>query len=255
MAKIFLSYPVLGKPELNSVFSVYQSILSCHKHQVRLYMNLNDSLIQRVRNCHVSAFLNEFPECDYFMSIDSDLNILNAYPNNNIFSKLIDHDKDFVGGLYAIKKPGVKRSSSIAMDGSNPEFDSGLKEMRWLSSGCWCIKRSAIEKMYNAYKDELLYDGDDNFSGKKVIGLYNCMLYDVTKEDFPNNSQVPFRKLLSEDWSLCERWKQIGGKIYADTSIVLNHIGSYDYTLWDVEVVKSQKSNVPPAGFNLPKGN
>lgn len=256
MANIFLSVPILGKPELKHMYSMYQAILSCTNHKVRLYFNENDSLISRVRNVHMSVFLNEFPECDYFMSLDSDIEIINAYPNNNIFTKLIAHDKDFVGGLYAIKKPGVRRSSSITMDGTLPGFDTGLKEMRWLSSGCWCIKRSAVEKMVNAYP-ELAYDGDDNASGKKIYGLYIPMLYDLKENDFPS-IQLPFRKYLSEDWSWCERWKNIGGKIYADTSIVLKHIGKCDYTIWDVEVVRSSSAplqrsnvNVPPPGFDL----
>lgn len=249
MARIFLSVPILGKPCLQMIYSMYQAILSCPEHKVRVYFNQNDSLISRVRNVHMSVFLNEFAECDYFMSLDSDIEIVNSYPNNNIFSKLIAHDKDFVGGLYAIKKPGVRRCSSITMDGRPPEFDAGLTEMRWLSSGCWCIKRSAVEKMVKAYP-ELAYDGDDNASGKKIHGLYIPMLYDLKEGDFPN-IPLPFRKYLSEDWSFAERWKTIGGKIYADTSIVLKHIGEHNYTLWDVEVVKTQKPNLPPPGFDL----
>jgi hypothetical protein len=172
------------------------------------------------------------------MSIDSDIEIVNSYPNNNIFTKLLSHNLDFVGGLYAIKKPGVRRSSSITMSGKVAEFDSGLVEMRWLSTGCWCLHRSVVEKMVAAYP-ELDYDGDDNASGKKVHGLYIPMLYDLKEGDFPN-IQLPFKKYLSEDWSFAERWKKIGGKIYADTSVVLKHIGKTDYTLWDVEVVKTQ---------------
>lgn len=249
MAKIFLSYPVLGRPELNSLMSVYQAILSCPQHQVRLYANLNDSLISRVRNVHTSAFYNDFPDCDYFFSIDSDINIVNAYSNNNIFSKLIAHDLDFVGGLYAIKKQGTKRCSSITMDGKNPEFNTGLVEMRWLSSGCWCIKRSVIKKMIEAYPEDR-YNGDDNASGKMVYNFYDTMLYDLKPNDF-QGVQLPFRKKLSEDWGFCEKWKAIGGKIYADSSLVLHHIGSCNYDLFDVEVVKTQKPVPPPAGYDL----
>jgi len=196
------------------------------------------------------------------MSLDSDIEIVNAFPNNNIFTKLLSHDVDFCGGLYAIKKPGVRRSSSITMDGQNPDFDTGLIEMRWLSTGCWCLKRSAVEKMVLAYP-ELDYDGDDNASGKKIHGLYIPMLYDLKDGDFPN-IKLPFRKYLSEDWSFAERWKRIGGKIYADTSIVLRHIGKTDYNMWDVNVVKTEIPNqnglpnkipqLPQPGFDLQKG-
>jgi hypothetical protein len=256
MAKIFLSVPILGKPELKMMYSMYQAILSAPQHRVRLYFNENDSLISRVRNVHISSFLNDFKECDYFMSLDSDIEILNAYVNNNIFSKLVACNLDFVGGLYALKKPGAKKSSSIAIDGLVPQFDTGIKEIKWLSSGCWCIKRSVVEKMVEAYPD-LAYDGDDNASGKKIYGLYIPMLYDMKVGDI-GSSQSPetklaFRKYLSEDWSFCERWRAIGGKIYADTSIVLKHIGKIDYSLFDVELIKSTKPVLPSPGFDLEK--
>jgi len=256
MAKIFLSVPILGRPELKFIYSMYQAILSCAKtHQVRVYFNENDSLISRVRNVHMSAFLNDFKDCDYFMSIDSDIEIVNAYANNNIFIKLLSHNLDFVGGLYALKKPEARRCSSISADGVLPEFDSGLKEMKWLSSGCWCIKRSAAEKMVSAYP-ELMYDGDDNASGKKVCGLYIPYLYDVKPDDFGTKKLVaPYRKYLSEDWAFCQRWKEIGGKIYADTSIYLKHLGTKEYTLWDLEVKKVAAplagEILPPPGFDL----
>jgi hypothetical protein len=42
MAKIFLSVPVLGRPDLKMMYSMYQAILSCAGHQVRVYFNQND---------------------------------------------------------------------------------------------------------------------------------------------------------------------------------------------------------------------
>ena len=78
MAKVFLSIPVLDRPELKMLYSVYQAMLTDQGHQVRIYFNENDSLISRVRNVHLSVFLNEFTDCEYFVSIDSDLEILNS---------------------------------------------------------------------------------------------------------------------------------------------------------------------------------
>ena len=187
------------------------------------------------------------------MSIDSDIEILNHTSNNNIFDKLIAHDKDFVGGLYSIKKPGTNKCSSIPMDENMEfEFNTGLREMKWLSSGCWCLKRSAVEKMVEAYP-ELEYDGDDNASGKNVYGLYIPFIYDFSKE---YNKKKPFKKYLSEDWAACQRWRQLGGKIWADTSMVLRHHGKIDYTLFPVEfkyVNKFDLPTPPPPGFNLEK--
>lgn len=246
MANIFLSVPVLGRPELKMMYSMYQAILSS-QHRVRVYFNENDSLISRVRNVHLSAFYNDYTDCDYFCSLDSDIQIHNCSSQDNIFDNLIANDVDFCGGVYSIKKPGPSRCSSIAKNGEMPEeANNGLVEMKWLSSGCWCIKRSAIEKLINAYP-ELHYDGDDNASGKKIYGLYIPMIYDLKEDDFTNKEDIklPFRKYLSEDWSLCQRWLDLKGKIYADTSIVLKHIGKIDY------VFLKEKSELPPAGYDL----
>jgi len=229
MAKIFLSVPILGKPELKMIYSTYQAILSS-SHQVRIYFNENDSLISRVRNVHISTFLYDFPEYDYFMSLDSDIEVLNAYKTNNIFSKLVAHDLEFVGGLYSIKKQGQTKCSSILIDPKDVQFNSGVVEVRWLSSGCWCIKRSVVEKMAAAYP-ELTYNGDDNAAGKTIHGLYIPMIYDLRVGEF--GSDKPFRKYLSEDWSfpvhphteiLCEdfQWKKIKNLHKGETVIAFD---------------------------------
>jgi hypothetical protein len=213
----------------------------------------------------MSVFLNEYPDYDYFCSIDSDIEIVNCYATNNIFTKLIEADKDFVGGLYALKQhENEPRCSSIPLsediNRSNIPFNKGLIEMLWLSAGCWMIKRSVLEKMVSAYP-ELTYVGDDNMAGKTIHGLCNPAIFDVD-----SNGQK-FKKLLSEDWAFCRRWKDIGGSIYADTSIVLKHLGKMPYSLWNVEVVSKKRdgvqtpgqpriinetrSSLPPAGFDL----
>lgn len=248
MAKIFLSVPILEKPDFKMIYSTYQAILSCREHQVRLYVNENDSLISRIRNVHISTFLNDYPDYEYFCSIDSDIEIVNCFSSNNIFSKLIAADKDFIGGLYALKqheKPPM--CSSIPMDDSlnrsTIPFNKGIIEMMWLSSGCWMIKRSVLEKMVSKYP-ELTYVGDDNVAGKKIHGLCIPAIFEIE-----NNGQR-FKKYLSEDWALCKRWTDIGGKIHADTSIVLRHLGKIPYQLWNVEVVS--KKEEPKIEKHLP---
>ena len=235
MAKILVSYPVLGRPNMRSMQSLYSAINSCKEHDVVIHSSENDSMISRVRNVHISTFINDYPECDYFVSIDSDLEIVNRFWNNNIFTKLVSHGAKFVGGLYSLKKDGESISSSVPMDrNQKPDFDSGLIPMLWLSTGCWCLHRSAIEKMIDTYPD-LTYDGDDNMSNKKIFGLYIPMLKTLHLKD------KRVTKYLSEDWSFCERWRELGGQIFADTSIVLKHYGEKPFNLWETEVVVQRK--------------
>lgn len=234
MAKIFLSMPVAGNPELQTMCSLFLSIATS-KHQVLLHTTENDSLISRIRNSHISIFWNEYKDCDYFFSLDSDLEIVDAH-KINIFDQLISHDKEFIGGLYALKNHSEKKCSSFTITGHNKiAHNIGVIEMLWLSTGCWCLKRSVVEKMIQAYP-ELIYNGDGVMSNKKVYGLYIPFIKDLGDG---------VKKYLSEDWAFADRWKSIGGKIYADTSIVLRHIGKYPYELWDNAI------KTPSAGFDL----
>jgi len=261
MANVFVSIPILDRPEFRMIQSLYTAAYSS-KHSIRLYFNENDSLISRVRNVHISVFHDQFPDCDYFISLDSDIEIMNVFKGENIFDKLVAHNVDFVGGLYALKREDRVASSSITITGDIPKFNTGLVETPWLSSGCWCLKRSAVTKMINAYP-ELHYDGDDNATGSKVYGLYIPMIYDLKETDFPStNKKLPFRKYLSEDWSFAQRWYALGGKIFADTSIILKHVGRKSYALWGVEIVRrevpkreireiKQSAGLPQPGFDL----
>ena len=214
--------PVADKPELKTLFSLYQA-LGSSGCEVEIYATEGDSLISRVRNSHITIFLDEFKDFDYFISIDSDLEIINKFENDNIFKKLISHNKDFVGGLYALKNSQDEpQTSSLSLEGSNKlSYNTGLIEMEWLSSGCWCIKRSALERMVLSYP-ELVYNGDGSMSGKKVYGLYVPFIKEMEHG----------RKYLSEDWAFADRWRSIGGQIFADTSVILKHIGKYPYELW-----------------------
>lgn len=254
MAKVFVSVPIMDKPETKFIISLYSAILSSRFHKIRIYTTEQDSLISRVRNAHISAFYDEYKDFDYFVSFDSDICLINSVRDNNIFDRLIAHDLDFVGGLYALKKSSEIKCSSIMEDGASlPPFNSGLKQVRWLSSGCWCIKRSAIAKMVSAYP-ELQYEGDDNMAGKKMYGLYMPFIFESKPNEFSTESK-PFRKYLSEDWAMTQRWRNIGGKIYADTSIILEHIGRASYPLYTPEdVAKGLVLNNPPEpGHNLEK--
>lgn len=239
--KIYIGMPILGDPKLECLTNLYRAINNIGSPDIQVSVNYSqgDSLIHRTRNNHMAIFLNDFKEFDYFMFLDSDLEIQNCLPNNNIFRKLIEHDKDFVGGLYALKNPMLRRSSSIQMDpNANLKYNSGLLEMRYMSTGCWLLKRDAIERMVDHYP-ELEYDADEPFQGRKVHNLFGPFVKTLTKED---GAYFDTRKLLSEDWAFCQRWKDMGdgNKIYADTSIALIHHGTMGYRLFDVEARKGE---------------
>jgi len=224
--KIFLSYPVHHDPVLDSIISLYKACATT-KHQVEIWFHKGDSMVTRVRNNAISTFIYERKDYDYFMTIDSDLELQNIYKNNNIFDILVEDDKDFNGGLYSLKNE-YNQCSSVSADYDPITFDAGLVEMKYLSSGCHLIKREAILKIADRNK-ALKYVGDGMvFSGKEGIALYNPIIR-KTKTEYNAEEQ---RRLLSEDWAFCHRAHEVGIKIYADTAVGLIHHGSKKYSLF-----------------------
>jgi hypothetical protein len=224
--ELFVVYPsISGRPVLNSFSTLYQSMLHCG-HQVTLHCPQGESLVNRMRDYSIATFLKS--KASYYISVDDDIEICNPPLEYNFISRLLEHEKAFVGGLYALKQPFHFRCSSITANKQPVKFNAGLVEMRWLSAGCWCIHRSVFEQLIAAHP-ELKYDGEEASLGTPVYALTLPFIIHLSKEEVPPDG---WSKLLSEDWALCERWRSLGGIVYADTTLLLNHVGTFSNYLW-----------------------
>ena len=200
---------------------------TCQTALTEVHYAVGDSMISRVRNNQVSEFYEQ-DDADWYMTIDSDLVLQNNTAEDNLFDKMLAHGEMVVGGLYAKKEAGGKfRCASVPMDDKMPEYDSGLIEMQWLSTGCMLVNREVIRRMIEA-SPELVYHGDGKFLFQPRYALYQPGIAEIDHEG------KPFRKYLSEDWAFNLRCHQIGVPTYADTTIRLIHMGEFGYKLWDV---------------------
>lgn len=146
----------------------------------------------------------------HLMMIDSDV----TWQAGSI-PRLLSHDVDFVCGLYP------KRSDPITFDfrsdhakGEEMSFtldDKGLMEVAGVPAGFMVMKRSMLEKMRDAYEN-LAFSIDEKISGcGKAWDLFDAYRVEGTK--------------LGEDYGFCQRWRDIGGKVLVDPSIVMGHLG------------------------------
>jgi hypothetical protein len=81
------------------------------------------------------------------------------------------------------------------------------------------IKRQTIERMIAAYP-ESRYNKVHAYSNAKAednYALFECMIDAETKS------------YISEDYGFCQKWRDIGGKIWLDTEGKLTHIGAYNF--------------------------
>jgi hypothetical protein len=197
-----------------------------------------DALISRARSILVAACLDN-PTITHLLFIDADVSFEPLQ-----VERLLRFDKDFTGALYPLKSidwdliPGrcVERGESVRqaalsyVGAFSPieerkhqgEFATGT----YAGGGFQLIRRSALEKMIAAYPEArfthahiLPKSGSRHGppASSNLYALFDCIID-------PDSGAY-----LSEDYSFCRRWRQIGGEIWIDTASKLTHSGPYEF--------------------------
>ncbi|MEK9735905.1 MAG: hypothetical protein VW239_01115, partial [Candidatus Nanopelagicales bacterium] len=189
----------------------------------------NDALIGRSRSIMCTEFLKT--DADVMVIIDDDI-VFDAAD----FWKIIEGAREtrgIYGGAYVTRSTTPHLSSRMF-----PNTEAGFAqgpirrpvEIQYLATGFFAIHRDVMEAMRGARFD----DADGHHT------LEECDL-GADRPFFPFFS--PFqvyeedgrRHYLSEDWAFCNRARQLGFKVWMDTSIILMHMGLYPYTVTDLD--------------------
>ena len=210
MSKIHFLTPCYGGNITEVCFSSYLGFtIMAMQNGINFQIDTlsNESNVNRARNSCAAKFLSG--DCTHLMFVDADIQF-----NPQDILKLINHDKEIVGGIYPQKTLPPKMVVNTL---NNGEQQGDLIEVGTLGTGFMLIKRSVFEKMIQAGATPY---GDD-------IGL----------SDIENNNQYDFfnctidsnGRYLTEDWSFCRKWRELGGEIWADTTVALAHVGYYRF--------------------------
>lgn len=169
-----------------------------------------DSLVQRVRNNYFRiAYNNNF---DVLFFIDSDIGW-----NPQDFVKLVLSDKDMIGGGYR-KKQDDEELYAFKVNGDTEETfeilpdENGILEVSGIGCGFLKLSKKCFTKLFET--ESKYYTDNGNLITKMVC---DCVV----------NDQNHF---ISEDIVLGFKWKNLGGKVYVDTNIELEHVGNKRYT-------------------------
>ena len=241
--KLMIGTPMYGG---NSTESYQRSSLAltgaCAKHGIELsWCTLaNESLIPRGRNIIVNSFLNS--DCTHLMFIDADI----GYEWQSVI-KLIMADKSIVGGAYPKKGLNWEAIAKAAKDGVPPEqllyhgakyamnfkfvdpvaktirLEDGLTEVKDLATGFMMIKRHVFEDMIKHYP-EFEYRNDLNLGKRKFDRWF--AFFDTAIEPTVNGRLGVYN---SEDYYFCRRWQEMGGQIWLDPFIKLDHYGHFKF--------------------------
>ena len=167
----------------------------------------NESLISRARNTLTAKFLHN-KESTHLMFIDADI----GWEPWHLLV-MLNRDVDVIGGLYPMKSLPVKWCVN-GFDGAE-EGPDGLQEVSKTGTGFLLIKRSVFEKL-DAHPATKPFMND--------IGL-PVELNPYMKTYF--DTAVRENRYYSEDWTFCENWRDLGGKVWVDKRVLLRHTGTY----------------------------
>jgi hypothetical protein len=100
--------------------------------------------------------------------------------------------------------------------------EDGLQEVGCIGTGFMCIARRALERVVEADGDKIRYHQDWP-PHREEFAFWRQEVREV------NGKQ----RFLTEDWNFCYRYRELGGKIFADTQVILRHAGR---ALWPLEL-------------------
>jgi len=208
--------------------------------QLKFSFLFNESLVTRARNYLADEFVNR-SDCTHMLFLDADIHF-----NPQDILAMLALDKDVIGAPYP--KKSVKWSSIKAAIQKNPDIDAGMLdklagdyvfnpvkgtekfsvteplEVLEIGTGFMMIKRHVFEKFQKAYPQTRYkpdHVGQANFDGSRYIHAYFDTFIDTKDSILGTGSE----RYLSEDYSFCQLWRKIGGKIWLCPWMKTSHIG------------------------------
>ncbi|HEX4026721.1 MAG TPA: hypothetical protein VHX18_03815 [Rhizomicrobium sp.] len=234
--KLFVGTPCYGGVvTMRYMQSLCMLLLQAPRLDISVQLDLigHESLITRGRNNLVTKFL-DLADTTHLFFIDADI----AFDLNQV-TRMLAFDQDVVAGMYPLKlmewnpaaiarvnagerlEQAALRYVGLPCEGKEAQQRQGFVTAEYAGTGFMMIRRNVLEKMMAAYP-ETRYTSSHHTSVPSTSGnqyaLFDCM---IDRES---------GAYLSEDYTFCKRWRDIGGQIWLDTESTLTHIGAYDFT-------------------------
>lgn len=188
----------------------------------------NESLIPRARNILAHICLQY--EFTHLMFIDADIEFNPA----DVIS-MVEKDLDVLCGVYPAKGIDWELVANAVRNNVNAinlkyftaqlvfdPVEEGVEikdifeplEIKHGATGFMLIKRQVLEKLSETLPK---YINTDDGGKTDIVEFFGLQIEPET------------RKLLSEDYDFCRKWRGVGGKIYAAPWVRLSHFGTYRY--------------------------
>jgi hypothetical protein len=173
---------------------------------------------------------------DEIMWIDSDI----AFDDDGV-DRLRAHDAPVVAGLYA--KRGQKDFAFIPEEGAESlrfGVGGGLLAVRYAATGFLLTRRRVYDDIARTFALPLC---NASFGVPSIPYFLPMVISDPAKGYW----------YLGEDFSFCERARQAGHQVLADSTVRLGHVGKYTYGWEDVGASVPRSATVDFTLVRAPK--
>lgn len=236
-AKVFLATPCYGgMTNITYVKSLLALQTACAARGVDLHIELTggDALIGRARATIAAKFLAS--DATHLFFVDADI----GFTPDQAF-RLLDADRDVVGGIYPTKRIDWAKVRSAAETGA-PDLmaaavsyvvrflpsptntvevdDGGFAPVSYVGTGFMMLKRVAVQAVADAHPElrAKLVDMGGGSDPDEVAMIFESLIDPETGQH------------LSEDYAFCRRWRALGGEIFADLQSRLTHVGAMPFS-------------------------
>ena len=197
---------------------------------------LKSSLVTQGRNLCVAETLSHPDNYTHLLFIDSDIDfdfgtietmlkadkdvIACPYPMKSLDWEKIFQQKDKAKTIDDLKKPGYTFPIKLENQDFIPS-DNGIVEATHAPTGCMLIKRTVLEKMIKHYPELEIFQ-PTNINGKEVKkqNFYNF---------FDTLHDTKTKQYFGEDFGFCQRWRDMGGKVYLYIMDYITHVGEHQF--------------------------
>lgn len=179
---------------------------------------LHDSLITRARNELITQFYENKESFTHLLWMDADVSI----PAIGL-KKLLEENVNIIAAPIPIKDSSSGANQSIRR--TYEEVKNYVYKAEAAATGCLLMSKQSVIDLVEKSK----YYFIDDYSDRKIYNVFE--------------SGIRGKQLMSEDWDICYKLREIGYEIYVDSSFSVLHAGFYNYTRGPVvnnEVYKKQ---------------
>jgi hypothetical protein len=181
---------------------------------------LHDSLITRARNELITQFYENQKNFTHLLWLDADVSI-----SANGLQELLNENVNIIASPVPIKNltPGEHQS----VRGTYEEVRPYVYKAEAAATGCLLMSKKSVTDLVKSSN----YYFNDDYSERKIYNVFETNIRD--------------QQLMSEDWNICYKLKELGYEIYVNSSFPVSHFGFHNYSrgpMLNKEVSKKQFS-------------